>query len=442
MAVQLPNFQAISFDQANPALQGAVQGQRLLQNTQALKASILANQIAKVKSAYAQPMAEQALIASKQTNEFYPQLSRSMIGLQGAQAGLAGSQSGLAGAQTTGANIENQMNNLKLHYLQQRLGGQTMGAPQEDSGSFNGATGDSNNVGAGNGGNYQSSQSAPTSSGAYGISTPQPDSDDIQNKMLLGMDTFAPKLQNAKTQQQDQYHQYQEELSKSIQDANIAQKTKQLLSMFNNAMNNSYYRGASLGMVPSKGWSTAMTPGSLSNEQQADSMSSQLLPTAMTDLRSAMGRGQFSIPDLHAAQQMKVDRTMTDEQRDNQTKWLNGVADRMEEKAKFFTMLGNPQSGAQRAQADMLWQTYQEQNPLVSDDGKTFNPNSLGNWPVYATPKAIQSIKETGTYVPSASARGNFWMQLPPDAQNPKGRIVPIKKGNVEAVLKLGGRPL
>ena len=85
MAIQFPQFNRISFDEANPFLTG-------MQKTQDLRTALINNQINQAKAQYALPMAEQDLQKAKLINEFYPQLQKSLIGLQGAEAGLAGSE--------------------------------------------------------------------------------------------------------------------------------------------------------------------------------------------------------------------------------------------------------------------------------------------------------------------------------------------------------------
>jgi len=277
------------------------------------------------------------------------------------------------------------------------------------------------------------SDGSPSNS-MYGIDTPSLTQSDIANKMLLGIDTFSPRMENAKKQQQDQYSQYQKTLGETIQQANAAQKAKQVLAIFNNAMDKSFYKGSRLGEIHSSGLFSP--PGDLSNEQIADNAISNLLPGAITELREAMKSGQFSVADLQAASRMKVSRSMTDDARKTQTQWLNGIYDRFDEKAKFYTAMGNPNTGAQKTNADMLWEQYQRDFPLISSDGKTYQGSSLGNWPLYTTPRAVASIQSTGTYKPNKAERETFMMKLP------DGSVVPIKKGKVESAFRKGARPL
>jgi hypothetical protein len=126
MAIQFPDFQRISFDEANPWLVGAERGQKYMQSAiqfpQDIQAKILANQIAQVQAQYAQPMAEQGLLQSKQKTEWDPKIWGSEIGLRGAQTGLTNQQ-----AKYYGQNIQSEMDarnaeTNKINYLLQNPG--------------------------------------------------------------------------------------------------------------------------------------------------------------------------------------------------------------------------------------------------------------------------------------------------------------------------------
>src|SRR5260221_13754567 len=96
MPIQFPDFQRISFDEANPMLMGMAKGQNLMQNfmqfPQDLQAKILANEIAKVQAKYAEPMAQGGLTKLLQENEYNPQRWKAEMALQGAQTGKLGKE--------------------------------------------------------------------------------------------------------------------------------------------------------------------------------------------------------------------------------------------------------------------------------------------------------------------------------------------------------------
>lgn len=459
MAIQFPDFQRISFDEANPWLVGAERGQKFAQSAIQfpldMKSKMLANQIAEVQAQYAEPMAKQELTAKEQANQWNPKIWQSEIGLRGAQAQHNVAQAGYLGKQTQWYDQEAkakmqlqqaqaqeaQANAAKAAFLQKALQEKFSGAYQTQGEAPPArTTGEPTEAGGVSTQNARPSEQYPAVQSMYGIDTPQPTKDDYINKMVFGIDTFTPRSDAAKQQQIDQYKEIQKSVSESIQRATTANKAKQVLAIFNKAMDESYYKGASLGDVPSSGWKSALIPGDLTPEQTADYQVANLLPGAISELRDAMKSGQFSVADLNAASRMKVSRSMNDETRHTQSAWLNGVYDRMDEQSKFLSMLGNPRSGASKINADQLWEQYQRDFPLISNDGSKFLGSNLGNWPLYTTPRAIASIKTTGTYTPSKQEKETFMMEVP----DGKGGyvIMPIKKGRVEAAFKKGARPL
>lgn len=467
MPIQFPDFQRISFDEANPMLTGMGKGQKMaqsfLQFPQDLQGKILANEIAKVQAKYAEPNAQAALKTAQQHNQFDPSIWGSEIGLRGAQAGLAGAQTGLTKSQAG-------MANLKLEYFKRLLAGQGGGQGGQPQGGGQMPGGDQGMTGGGAVGGdedvsnnsalgipvsnssqqsqagQQGGQNAPQGGGQqggvapantmYGIEVPKPTGEDILNKNFLGIDTYGMRQENAKTQIQDQYKQFQDSVASSIQNANAAISMNQAMNKFNDAMDKSFYKGSRLGSTPSSGFGAAFVPGDMTPEQDADRAAMQMLPEAVSTLKDAMGQSRFSNLDMNMATKMKFDRTMNDDTRKNMTAWLSGVNNRMIEQSSFYSMLGNPRSGVTKPEADMLWSQYQNDFPLISKDGKTFQGENMGNWPLYTTPKAIASIKTSGTYSPTASERNTFMMKYP------NGQILPVKRGKIESAFRKGARPL
>ena len=96
MPIQFPDFQRISYDEANPLMKGMNQGQEYMQNLlkfpQDLQQKILANEISKVQAKYAEPNSAAALKTAQQHNMFDPRIWESEISLRGQQGNLAGSE--------------------------------------------------------------------------------------------------------------------------------------------------------------------------------------------------------------------------------------------------------------------------------------------------------------------------------------------------------------
>lgn len=455
----IPAMPQITGGEANP-LAGAIPQAAQLQQ------ALINNYLNSVKAQYAQPQAEQdlqkAILANQQSQQnldWNPKRWQSDIGLQNAQAGLANQQAkfypkvtqseiDLRKAQTNEAaahagslGVEAQINQMKLDKLKEYLK-QNYSNVSLPSSASSGQT-NADQMASTQTDSEQPSAQQPSNT-IYGIDNPNPTQSDMLNQMLFGMDTFSPRLQNAKTQQQDQYNQYQKSISEAVQEANSAAKLKQTLEIFNRAMDNSYYKGQTLGGLPSSGFLTSvlLAGHDLSNEQIADKQISQMLPGAITELRDAMGSARFSNMDMLAAGNMKFSRSMNDTTRKVQSDFINGLYNRMEEKAKFYSLMGNPQ-GPQKQVADMAWQSYQENFPLSGTDDKgqlKFNSENLNNWPLYTTPKALDSIRRTGSYTPTQKEKNTFYMKVPDG--NGGFVVLPVKKGQIESMFRKGALPL
>lgn len=505
MPIQFPDIQRISFDEANPWLVGAERGQKFVQNAMQfpidLQGKMLANQIAQAQAKYAEPTAQATLKGLQQGNEWNPKIWQSNIALQQAQQAKTEKQAAwynqeaqarvaLEQSQTGQNNALSGMNQLKLQWLSHKLGqgmsqngtdqsgnqtalspssyyqpqqsstsggqqpsqasipsssnapssGQTQ-APSNNQLPLNSVGNVSNGVG-----NQSSDAQNQQSNTVYGIPTPKPNIDDVMNKSVWGIDTFKQRSDNAKAQQEDQYKQYQTKLSEVDNAVNAALQAKSSMAVFNNAMNNTGMKGHFWGTSQTKGWTTLnpfRSNDSISNAQIADTAAATLLPGKIAQLTKVMGRQNFSNIDMNASSQMNVNRAMDDGPRTSATQWFNDVYERMNEEAKFYTVMGNPQKGTMKHIAEMLWAQYQDNFPLVNGRDKSYTgakrdaPNSsLGNWPLFTTPKAIASIQATGMYKPS-QAEKNIYMMKYTD-----GNIYPVKRGGVEKAFRQGARPL
>lgn len=96
MPLQFPDFQRIGFDEANPWLQGAARGQKLMQSgmmfPQDLQSKILANQIAQVQAKYIEPITQAELQKSQLLNKWYGKDMASQLDLRSAQSKNLGAE--------------------------------------------------------------------------------------------------------------------------------------------------------------------------------------------------------------------------------------------------------------------------------------------------------------------------------------------------------------
>ena len=269
---------------------------------------------------------------------------------------------------------------------------------------------------------------------AYGITVPTLTKEDIKNKVYFGMDTFSDKQKKAEERISEEKKKFDDLIADSVSKANTATKTKQALTMFNDAMNRSFYRGPSLGSAPSSGFASTFVPSmpfgqGLAPEQEADYAANQLLPGAIAQLTENMHVYRFSNLDMNMSQKFKFYRGMDDKTRELGTNWVNATESRMEEKPKFATALNRK---VDANTAELLWTNYQQNQSLVSKDGKRILNGNLNKWPIYTTPAAIESVRTTGSYTPSKAMLDAVWMKLPDNT------IIPVKPNKVkEAIVKL-----
>jgi hypothetical protein len=494
MGINSVNFTHLTHEENNPFLtafdKGMARTQNFLKFPQELQKMLLENEIKGIEAKYAEPKAKELLIKDQLYNKYYPQDILSQIGLRGSQGAQAQANAGLLGEQEkyygkkTESDIRLQNNQgaqaqanagllaeQEKYYgkktesdirLQNNQGAQAQAnagllAEQE---KYYGKKTESDMLlqraiarehlanadkmqilvdelkySQQNKGNKQnnnlSNNSQPQENSPYGIETPTPTREDIVNKNLYGLDTYTPKLKNAKEEQIDQYKQYQQVISSLAAQSNAANETKQLVSLYNANMDKSFYRGSRLGGLQSSGF--FRMPGDMSPEQSVDRISSLMVVPSVARLRDAMGSARFSNLDMNMASQGTLDRTLDDDARKLKSAWINGVSERISEQAKFYNKLGNPNMGVKKTDADILWSQYQNDFPLISQDGNKFMGENLGKWALYTTPKAIESIKRTGSYSPSASEAKVTMMQYP------DGTVLPVARGKVETAIKLGG---
>jgi hypothetical protein len=447
MAIRYPDFQPMNLEQAAPF------GKAYQQMAEAQLSQMQRAKIGE-ELPYVGKQAEADLFKTQLANEWYPKIQQSEIGLRGAQAQEASALAGLHGT-------EAQQKALILKWTRKKLeaaGIPSAGQMSEGTGFYGSPTiaaPTTINVEGGTSAQTRPTSMQPqepssteipvgrTNTSMYGIPNQSPTADDVMNKLAFGADTFTPRNENTIKQQQDQYKGFQDIISSSSQASIAAKSADQALDVFNNAMDRATYRGSKLGGFPSTGLVTVGQ--NMSPEQEADRAALKMLPAAITELKTAMGQANFSNLDMRQSQQMKFDRTMDDETRRLNTAWTKAVHQRLDEQPKFYSMIGNPASGATKADADLLWKEYQNQFPIIGTDEKgreSIKYTNLNKWLFFATPKAIDSIKKTGSYKPSAAEMKNTWMQLPATQDHPNGRVVLIKPKFVNEATKHGARSL
>ncbi len=434
MPIQAMQFQPLSFEQANPLITGAKAGSDLYKSFADTLSTELANRIQKSKAAVAPQMAQ----AELEQAQALPGLTRAQTSQASAQAGLTGQESKWYGdkakaeialqnaeAGLYGTNAEQKA--LMLRVLKQKMeamqgqGGQgnqgaapqgqgNMSTPSANSAfsnpnqgaasSANGANGASPSMGV-----QPSSPASQTQQGQgqapaqqtqaknsfYGVESPEPSVDDIANKMFFGMDTFTPKMENAKAQQQGQYGAYQKEVESANKAAQEAVDTSRLLSQYNYWMDQATLSGSVGGKLPAMGTAS----------QSVNNIVNQLGLGAIEQVRNAMGSAKFAVADLNVALGMKPSREWNQGTRQFYTNFANAVNKRLQERAQFYTVAGsNPRLDLPKQDADALWTAYQNKYPISNKNGDKVLTQNLNHWQDFLSPRAVRSIKEKGTYSP------------------------------------------
>lgn len=444
------------FDLMSALRSGQQFGQSQQMFPQQLQNAKLANMIKQVQANYAEPNAQAALKTAQQHNQYDPRIWESQIGLQGAQAGKANKETqwydreanarvkeaealaGLHGEQARQAALLND------EYRKRLIGNQS--AQQQNVSGTDQGQSQAQGVEPSQ---TQQPQNIPSGQFAaenttYGIPNPTVTNDDIINQKLFGIDTYSSKKDMFNEQLKDQYTKFNNQIQSGVKGVNSAQKARGAINTFTNAMDTMDKEGGLTGPFwgtsPTSGWRTAFHPfHDYTQEQIAENAQANIIPGAMAEVKEAMGEGKFSVIDMQAAQKMKFDRTMTKDARKNATEFMNGIFNRMDESTKFYQTLNNPRKGVDKSTADLLWQNYQNNFPLTDEKGN-YQGKNVGNWPLYTTPKAIASVKATGTYKPTQAEKDCYMMNVPD--KSGKYHMLPVKKGKVEQLFRSGATPL
>lgn len=372
MPIQVLNVPQFGFDEANPLLTGMHKG------------AAIGNQISDYLSkALAREQSRQKLpvelaYTSAQTNQINKMLPIEMA-LKQAQTGLYGAESQQAAA-----------NAKKMTALVNYL----LGGGQDASG----ALGSSSTSGITNTPNQgtqetpgQPSMAPQTNPNAtYGIEAPKPSKEDMANKVFFGIDSFGPK-QQVYTQKVEQ--QNKDFLAKAIQYNQEYQDSTNQVQLMNKL---NYH----LDQAPESGVIGGHLPAISSNAQMAENIISEFSKSGLASVRNAMDSARFSNLDTNIALKLKPQRTWNKGAREQYTDFLKSVQNRLGQRAQFYNYLrGNPQLGADTATADALWSMYQEQMPVtIQKKGGGYEFNNKSKWQEYASPQAIQEVKQKGYY--------------------------------------------
>lgn len=260
----------------------------------------------------------------------------------------------------------------------------------------------------------------------YGITIPDYSPEDKKNKTLYNQDTYTPKRQRAEDQIQNERKYFLEKSIQNSQALNNANSFMTRLNSYNSLMDKTSIAGPVGGLLPAR---------LSSNAQSIDHAVSIMNTEGIQRFREAMNSARFSNLDVGLSIKQVPQRDWSDGARQFATEFFNVAKDRMGEQSKFFDVVRNhPHMGLNSADAEGLWRSYQDNFPVSNGDDKIERKN-LNKWPLYLTPAAIKSYKETGDYKPDPALLNAVMMRYK-DPKTGIEKIVPVKPENVSKAIK------
>lgn len=262
----------------------------------------------------------------------------------------------------------------------------------------------------------------------HGIIMPQPTLEDIENKNM-GQDSYTPKVNLAKEEAAKQSKLYTDKLASISEQADATRDMYELSNRFKNEYDLSSFTGGIYGNVPSKG-SVVSAFKKMDHEQVLDQITANALVPQVSRIKTAMGNARFSNIDMLQAENLNtLNRASEPYAVDQQAAAAKAINERMQEMKRYYSYMAL-QNKAKKEETDMLWGEYQNKFPLWVN-GK-LNTDNLGNWPLYALPKALDTLRRTGSYEPSKEDLKKIRVKFP------DGTISQVPKNNI---LKLINHP-
>jgi hypothetical protein len=444
----LPVFmpQQMSFQQANPFLMGLGAAQDLyakgVQNEyaqpmaqQALQQAQLNNQVLGTKAQYADPMASQALTAAGLNNQvlqntanYAPQVSQANINNTNAQSAYYGAGAGNLNAN---ANLTNQTTPYKVQQAQSAvytdpilsrlyqlsLANKTgaipstllrnVGMPVNSQAQNNAPMPDLNayaRTSPGASDTVSPNQILPPN--AYGTPNQQVTpatapkaytGDSLQNWALFGSPYNPIEMQQlssaAKTQGKTGVTQWNDAQNDAQKGADLGYQLQNFATQFQNGYKNSQYTGPVEGRLPSSGFSTALVPGNLSNEQITDNASQN----AAALVAKLIAGGRVTNYEMQYMNTLKPNRSMTPQAAQMTSDFLVQRAKQMQEVPQFLNAA--QAQGLDVHTAQTLWNMYRNQRPVYNFQTQQPNEQFDGTWRQFLNPQAVNAAKNGTPYI-------------------------------------------
>ena len=221
----------------------------------------------------------------------------------------------------------------------------------------------------------------------------------FQNWALFGSPYNPIQLKGAVAQSEatgkTSVDQWNDAMNEAQTDANLGNQLSYNAQQFQEGYKNSYYKGPTLGNLPTHGWETAGMPGNLTSEQQTDN-ASQNMAAAVAKL--TMG-GRVTNYEMQFVQSLKPGRFMTPEAAKMTSDFLIQRAQQMQQLPQFLNAAQN--QGIDLRTAQNLWNMYRQQRPVYNFQENQPYTQFNGSWRDYLNdPNAIQAAQTGNPYVP------------------------------------------
>lgn len=434
MAIQFPDFQRISFDEANPLLTGMSKGQNLMQNLlqfpQDLQSKILANEIAKVQAKYAEPNAQASLTTAQQHNQYDPRVWESEIGLRGQQGQLAGSEAAknrfltknpqyispegmlitqAIEQQQKAAQQQSQQSQqpqqppviqMPQNIVGQMGGGQASPASSIGNSSPNAAPngqqpqapgqGQGQQLPQPQGAQYSQSQYNPN---ALAFNPPQlqsptgnPSLDNMYYKKF-GMSPIAQVQLDLSKAQSEKYQQQNIDRNKEFNNQSVfANESTLNAHKFLDALE----RSSSL----ERGVAGGRAPAATNAAQEMDTYGANMAAAAT---KLFQGDNAVHASDIELQQMAKPSRKQNEDVSFDLAQGVIAKNDRLKEKQQYYAT--GTQLGLKPEIMDSMWNKYETERPYISSDTKMPNDAYKGTWRDYLNPEAINEFLQGKDYL-------------------------------------------
>lgn len=184
---------------------------------------------------------------------------------------------------------------------------------------------------------------------------------------------------------------YKKNLQQAILDSQNAQSMDNYIDQFKNAYDKSTYKGTGVfgsGATPTTGISAGVRSlfHDFTPEQEADTASQNLQRSMISLLKT----NRLTNYELKFLENLKLNRSMTPGAVNDLSKYLKAANERVNEYPKF--LLEASHRGINPQEAELLFNIYKEQNPVINPKTNKVVESNLNSWQRYLDPEKLKDI--------------------------------------------------